>query len=152
MGKENTIQNRFGAGSGLEQNPISPGQVPGKFRAELLEVSEQAQNGAGEVPGLPGTFAKSYQKRIGDELAKDWKPKAIFCIRGWEGHKDDVIFVEDALGEILTDLISKMRDEYNLIIGTTANNPRRAANSYLRELQEIALEGNHSVEIEVRVV
>ena len=143
MSKNKTVQNRIGAGS----EPVSE-----NLQAENREVSGKFRVGAGKVPAHSETFTESYQKKNAEKVAKQWEPKIIFCIHGWRVHRDDLKFVEKTLGAILTDIITRLRDEYNLIIGTTSEKANQAANSYLRELKEKSVSESHDIEIEVRLV
>jgi hypothetical protein len=98
------------------------------------------------------SVAQAYQERNAQLVAKLKQPKVIFTIQGWQVHSLDLQHVEESLAVILSGMVLQLRDEYNLIIGTTAKNPSQAANLYVLELKEKSFNtNNEDVSIEVRL-
>jgi hypothetical protein len=95
-------------------------------------------------------FAQGYQERNAQLVAKLKQPKAIFTSKGWQVHSHDLRDAEDALEKVVSNVITRVRDEYNLIIGTTSKNARQAANLYLLDLKEKAIssiDGDMNIEM-----
>ncbi len=148
-----SAQSRAGDSLELPQSNSRETPEPGRNRAEPGTSPATKRKGKGIVMNNHSSPAGlRYQKKIADMIAKDWEPKTILCIEGWPVHKDNVALVEDALCHILTDIVSRIKCEYSLIRGTTADNPLRAANQYLLKLKKESLKENHTVKIEVRLI
>jgi hypothetical protein len=97
-------------------------------------------------------FAQSYQDRNAQLVAKLNQPKVIFTSKGWQVHSHDLQHVEGALEKVVVNVITGLRDEYNLIKGTTPKNPRQAANLFLLELREEAINSiGDDMNIEIRL-
>jgi hypothetical protein len=98
------------------------------------------------------SFAESYQEKNAQLVARYNQPKVIFTISGWQVHSHDLPFLENCLEIIIPHILIGLRDQYNVTIGTTPKNPRQAANLYLFELMEKALDTiSGDVNIEVRL-